>query len=442
MENFKLISPTEMHYVKIDRRFNQILEEFLYKYDTSTNKYKRDVRRNITLLYKHCLEDKKVISNRDSSLIINHITLEHVLDFQKKIENQVYTNVLSKSAAMLILYNVRSFLNFLSEKEILRLYYKPINLRDRRKKINDKERNPLIKEFEGYLKNRNYSRLRQITFQAESFIKFTRCNNGNFGDDFSINGVRNYEDFLRKRIAREEISPATAYNYILYVKYFLDFLNEKDQISFQYTVPQDLKKQAGRSNEYVNPRDLIKLLQTVKDNSKDFLSDISILLILIETGCRPIEIANLTINDIVPIERIITLKCKKSHQRSLKLSNETIDFIKEYLKIRQNYKASLENDSLFFSTRGGKPIDTAVIYNIFRLYNKKAFGEIRFSPKSLRHTFITNALNNNTKIEKVASIVGHLKLATTLRYFYRDIRTIKQIAEENNLNISGDSNGN
>lgn len=62
---------------------------------------------------------------------------------------------------------------------------------------------------------------------------------------------------------------------------------------------------------------------------------------------------------------------------------------------------------------------------------------MKFSPKSLRHTFITNALNNQNNIDDVAKAVGHKHLISTLYYFYRDLNSIRQIIIGKELNLEG-----
>ena len=75
-----------------------------------------------------------------------------------------------------------------------------------------------------------------------------------------------------------------------------------------------------RDNEYVSNQERLAFLNTIiRHNGRYFSRDMAICLLLIDTGCRPIEIAGLKINDFDTIESVIILNCKKSGQRKLKI---------------------------------------------------------------------------------------------------------------------------
>jgi len=170
------------------------------------------------------------------------------------------------------------------------------------------------------------------------------------------------------------------------------------------------------------------IIENIFEISKNILRDISIFLIILETGCRPIEIQNLNIDDIYFHEKLIVLKCKKSNQRTLTLTDTTLSFIKQYLQIRENYLPQHNSKALFLTAFGtGTQIRSEHITHLFRKYNLKVFNEIRFTPKTLRHTFITNALNHNINIGQVKESVGHKHLISTHYYFYRDINHMKKL---------------
>jgi site-specific recombinase XerD len=95
--------------------------------------------------------------------------------------------------------------------------------------------------------------------------------------------------------------------------------------------------------------------------------------------------------------------------------------IAKYLDYRKTLPATTDH---LFLLETGEPINTKAIGGQINGYNKRAFGEARFSAKSLRHTFITNALNDRNDIQQVANTAGHKHLVSTLHYFYRSIETL------------------
>jgi site-specific recombinase XerD len=423
-------------HLDMDKHFENIVNEFMISLPISYN------RVNILLvmrnLYSSLLEDKTLFSKGDGKLLIEKITLNHILDYQTKIENDVLQNIKSKSYGKDILHTVSLFCKYLSRNNLVHLFYKPINFLQK-SNLKKQELPLILKNFESYTQDKNYSNKNNYIKVIKAYLEFIGYDQkGNNFDYFSENQVKEYEETLRMRIVKEELSAASAYQYLKSIRLFLNYLYENKNINFKYTIPKNLINQSKRCNEFVSIKEILKLLDSVLNSSNNCLRDIGIILLLMETGCRPIEIVNLNVNDISLSERLITLRSKKSEQRKLELSHDLIKFIRSYLLIRRNYPLSNKESSFFLNINGSR-ITTSTIYDIVRKNNIRAFGEMKFSPKSFRHTFITNALNNkDNHLENVAKTVGHKHLSSTLYYFYRDLNTIRNIALDKKLNLKGD----
>lgn len=227
--------------------------------------------------------------------------------------------------------------------------------------------------------------------------------------------IRSYEEYIAKRVLREELTRPSAYNMLNSVKIFLAFLKQINIVSIDYNIAQHLIARSEALNLYVETKDIKSLIHTIVLQSRDKSRDIAIVLLLIDTGCRPIEIANLTIEDISLSESTITFICNKSIQRKLKLNKFVRDQLNVYIKERNKMK--LDHNYVFI-TRSNKPISSDRVSNIIRAFNYASFGEIRFSAYALRHTYATNALNNNDLAE-VASAMGHRKWKSTIHYKHK-----------------------
>lgn len=440
MEN--LIKPTKAlsNLNEMDFYYRELIKEFLQSLSPSYN------RTNIILilrqLYESFIEDSLLKSQKDGSLLISKITIEHILKFQAKIENRVNNNEISQKYAQLILHYLRMFCKFLFNKQIVNIFYKPINFLKIDAKSTNKQMDSLLSNYIQYLKKKNYAIPNNYVKSVKKFLKFSGYTSELANSNFWEIEIKKYEDALRMEVIKESLAPSSAYQYLQQVRTFYIFLYEENIVRFKYKIPKSFKTVGKRRNKFVPTGDLLLLINKILECSLNSLRDISIFLILIETGCRPIEIVNIEINDIAFTEKLLILKSKKSHQRTLKISYELVSFIKEYLKIRPNYLSDPNVTSLFLNSNGN-PITTATIYECIRHNNQRAFGSIKFSPNSLRHTFITNALNNNNDIDKVAKIVGHKDFSVTMGYFYRNLESIKQLAIGKELNLGKvDKDGN
>lgn len=423
---------------EIDFYYQELMKEFLQTLTPSYN------RTNITLvlnqLYTICLEDPFLKSKKDGSLLISKITINHILQYQQLIELGVKKNEISKHYGKNILFYVRLFCKFLTNKQLVNLFYKPINFFTNDPKSNKNQKNPLLSEFTQFLETRHYAKLKNYHKAVKKFLVFSSYNpEVTYDSSFWEEQIKNYEDSLRNEVILEKITSPSAYQYLKCIRLFYDFLYEEKMANFKYKISKTFETKANRSNEYVNYKDILILIEKILERSTNTLRDISFFLIILETGCRPIEVVNLELDDIVLAERLITLKSKKSHQRTLKISKDLIEFLQEYLKVRCNYSPSVDTKSLFLN-RDGTPLTTTTIYDCFRKNNLRAFGKHKFTPKSLRHTFITNALNNKNDINDVSKTVGHKYLSTTMRYFYRDLQSIKQMIVGKELNFDKEEN--
>lgn len=433
MENFKInkdaIEETEA--LLLDKDYEQLINEFLaIQSSKNTNS---TVSLFLRLLYDDLIQDKNLVSKKSNSLQIQKITLTNIMNFQSNIESQVNSRKMTKEIGQELLLTVEDFLKFLFNKKLVNIFYKPLNFFTQNKSNSPKITLPLLLEFREYITQKGYTPTYIYLNSVEKFLQFASFTSGSTHDSyFWKEQIKNYEEKLQIKVIKELLAPATSYQYLKHIKVFLNFLYEEKQINFKYNIPPQMKHHGKRSNEFVHVKDLLLVINTIIENSKDVLRDLTLFLIMIETGCRSIEIVNLTMADILVKEKLITLKSKKSQQRTLQISENLIVLLVDYLKIRRNYLPHANTTSLYL-TSIGTPINSKTITKIFRKYNLKAFGTIKFSAKTLRHTFITNALNNRNALEVVAEAVGHKSLKTTLYYYYRDVHAIKKLTNQINL---------
>ncbi|MEK5146748.1 site-specific integrase [Psychrobacillus sp. FSL K6-4615] len=400
----------------------EIIEEFRRRFSSTKQK---DIEKFVDFFYKECQKDSFLFcSNNDIQL--NKLNLSHAMKIQEQVEALKSMNQLDIKEATSYLYFLDRFCKFLTQKEVAKIYY-ILPIKQKNSKKNKNPTLPLITDFEVFLNLKRYSHttIRCSLVNIKSFLKFfnytpeIRPTNEYWSTSF-----KRFEEHLIRKSLLENIQLSSAYEYLKAVRLFSRFLYENKEINFIYNIPTKMIQNAKRCNEYTNESDILLVIKCIFEYSKNVLRDISIFLIILETGCRPIEIVNLKIDDVYLHEKLIVLKSKKSHQRTLLISGTTCSLIKDYLKIRKNYLIN-QTDSLFIN-KFGNQITSSNISNLFRKYNKP-FQEKNFTPKTLRHTFITNALNNGNSMEQVREIVGHKHLISTHYYFYRNIEKLKKL---------------
>lgn len=400
---------------------NMVKFYLLQKYINQLTNSTREHKYGILYFYKFLAESKNILFV-DIEDVLPYLTVEdfkNYIDYQGERHTQ---NKISLHTYHNYLRVVKSFLVYLHKNNLNKnhfqdiQYRKNINFTD--EKIKSEQLPIIIQEFLEYLRNKNFvieSHKKRINYIFNFLIK-----NHSFHhtEEFILEQyyIDTFETFLMQRIQCKEIQKHTAYQLLTTLRHFIEFLNRSKLTTITYVVPVHFRASGNRSNEYVNQNELTTLIDTIMMSSRNRIRDLSIILILMETGCRPLEVANINLDDIKFTEKIVILRSKKSGQRKLKISKDLIDVIKRYIDIRPNKRPL---DSSLFINNKGKPLSSVKITNLFCRFNHMAFGEVRITPKSLRHTFATNALDNGNNFYEVSKTMGHKHWVSTQYYLHR-----------------------
>ncbi len=184
--------------------------------------------------------------------------------------------------------------------------------------------------------------------------------------------------------------------------------------------------------EQTAPRILTKLeYRALRDTVKDDIRTKAIVEVLLQTGIRVSELANMKISHIKFGENGEqgTLEVPGTNTipgRTIPLNNAVQEALKDYLKIRP--KSDLDN---VFVTKTGKPL---LIRNI-RATLTRYFRQIGLNDvtvNDLRHTFVAEHLKRGASVLLVSKIAGHKRLTTTenyLKYIDRKESGITQLEE-------------
>ncbi|MCI8672601.1 MAG: tyrosine-type recombinase/integrase [Lachnospiraceae bacterium] len=144
--------------------------------------------------------------------------------------------------------------------------------------------------------------------------------------------------------------------------------------------------------------------------------DYAIVTLYAYTGIRRSECVRLKMEDVDLTAREIRVVGKGDKYRLVYLNDKTVHAIREYLKVRRPYSPYL------FSSRQGQMLSASRVNQIFNKYSDT------ITPKTLRHYFCSNALENGYSIHEVANQAGHSNIQTTLLYSNPSAREMKEKA--------------
>ena len=150
--------------------------------------------------------------------------------------------------------------------------------------------------------------------------------------------------------------------------------------------------------------------RALRDATKEDARTYALVEVLLQTGMKIGELANLRVSDIS--EKNIHIRSYgKSPERDVPMNKAVKKAIDDYLKVRPDGKT----DHLFI-TRNGKQL---LIRNIRQIIARcfKEVGIEKATVNDLRNTFIAHQLKNGAPIEYIARLVGHKRLSSTERFF-------------------------
>lgn len=212
--------------------------------------------------------------------------------------------------------------------------------------------------------------------------------------------------YTPKSISRKINSTRTFYRFLKINEYVTDdpslLVNHPE---YQLAAPRIL-----------NPTEYRALRDAARNDPRMF----AIIELLLQTGIRIGELANLTMSDITP-EGLKIRPMEKHEERMVPLNRSAKEALDRYLRIRPNVK-----EDRIFVTKSGRPFLIRNIRTAVERYFRLA--EIKGAKvNDLRHTFIAHHLKHGVSMVLLSKIVGHKRLSTTQRY----LEYVKDRAKEN-----------
>lgn len=173
-------------------------------------------------------------------------------------------------------------------------------------------------------------------------------------------------------------------------------------------------KWLDRREQAALQREAERRIQAAKTepSKRQAIRDHCILIVLFNTGLRVSELTNLEMMDIVLMDRKGELRVhagKGEKQRVLPINNSARKSLKAWFDVRPETVLQ----KVFLSQRG--VMKARAVQCILEDLGKSARIS-KMTPHMARHTFAKNLVNAGVSLEKVAMLLGHSSLDTTMVY--------------------------
>lgn len=182
--------------------------------------------------------------------------------------------------------------------------------------------------------------------------------------------------------------------------------------------------------DFITPEEVDLLIQAAFEPRTGYATlsrykNRAIISLLYASGVRVTEVVSIDILDIRD-DDTFTVMGKGGKARLCFIDSRTRYFLTEYLKRRDdNHRA------LFISEKtGGGRISQSTVQEIFRVARKRSGIQKPVHPHTMRHSYATNLLRNNTNLLYVSKFLGHASVQTTEMYTHVVDEDLKKIYKE------------
>jgi len=251
--------------------------------------------------------------------------------------------------------------------------------------------------------------------------------------DLTPEDVWNYRLFLARFKDQRDVplTKLTQNYYLIALRSLLNFFTDKDIISLpsnKIQLPKDAKKE--KTIKFLTLDQIEKLLLAPNVLKVDGLRDRAILESLFSTGLRIAELTALNreqfkaLSDKKDLELGIIGKGK--HPRTVYFSERALDWVKKYLKTRDD-----DDKALFIHYRAKTASEGRLTSrSIERMVKKYAtLGNIPFftTPHTLRHSYATDLLGQGVDLRTIQEFLGHKNIATTQIYTHVTNKRLRDV---------------
>lgn len=158
-------------------------------------------------------------------------------------------------------------------------------------------------------------------------------------------------------------------------------------------------------------------IEKLKENCKT-TRDKTIVCFLLSTGCRISEVCALNRQDVDLAKGECKVLGKGNKERKVYIDSITQMLLKRYFEERNDH------DEALFVGKGVKRLNPGGVRNMLISLGERA-GVEHVHPHRFRRTLATNLINRGMPIQEVATILGHDKVDTTMKYIYISDDTVK-----------------
>ncbi len=245
-------------------------------------------------------------------------------------------------------------------------------------------------------------------------------------EDISIQEVRNFIYHLQNEVTRWESSPYTkdekrlspfsVQGYVRTIKAFWSWLVVEGYIQSNPMEKIRIPKVPRKVIATFSPDQIERMIRKLDLNKPRTFRDYTIVLLLLDTGIRLSELANLKTENVDFKQSCLLVTGKGNKERIVPTGTQVRRQLWRYISSFRAEPCIPENTNLFLTTDGNPLKRGAIRLMISRLGERAGIAGVRCSAHTFRHTFAKQYLMQGGDIFSLQRILGHSSLEMVKAY--------------------------
>ena len=275
----------------------------------------------------------------------------------------------------------------------------------------------MLKQFSEYLQNLGKGQ-GTVKVYCQNVMQYLNWCKDSFGEQPTQLYRANVLEYISYMRNIKGYNPKTVNHHLSSLRSYNDWLIESGQQTETVVLKNDFMKIQLQyaSPSTVTKKDVEAFRQRLLESGSK--RDYAIVTLFAYSGIRRSECADLKLDQVDLTAREIRVIGKGDKQRLVYINDKIVHALREYMKERNS------DSPYFFVSRQSEKLTTSGINQIFNRYSDV------ITPKSLRHFFCSNALENGYSIHEVANQAGHSNVQTTLIYANPTAQAMKDKANK------------
>ena len=239
--------------------------------------------------------------------------------------------------------------------------------------------------------------------------------------DIDRSHIRAFVRYLQveARIPRsgKPLSQATIQGYVRTLKSFFSWATREEYLDANLMTRIPIPKATVKLINTLSQEQIARLLTVCQASTSPGYRNLTIILLLLDTGIRVSKLVSIDLNDLNLSEGYIKIRRAKGNKERLVPIGSLVQ--RTLWKYVNHHRPQPITDRLtkLFLSQDGLPLTKSGVQQMLRRCGKRAgITGVRCSPHTFRHTFAKNYLLNGGDIFSLQKILGHSSLGSVRLY--------------------------